>query len=215
MNNTVKRFYELRADKVLNTFKIDKIKDCQHLNHWLNYTELLTPNDNIVLNMALDRYSRLGDGWNEEELKMHFISLVLAVADPNIVKVCKTFYERPLTGIVQEMEIHVICDCMIASPDRAGLPNKPYFFLQEYKQAQRFGKTDPEGQMLAAMLLAQETNQDDNPIYGSFIIERHWYFATFQHNQYCVSQSYNATIYPELAKIVYALRHLKILISNQ
>ena len=213
MNNTLPKFHELRADRVLNTFKIDKKKHSEHLNNWLQHSEMIMPNDKILLDIALDRYNRLGDGWNEEELKMHFVSLIFAVADTNIDKVCKTFYERPITGVVQEKQLHVICDCMIAQPDRAGLPTKPYFFLQEFKQAQRFGKTDPEGQMLAAMLLAQEMNHKEMPIYGSYIIERHWYFAILNNNEYCVSQSYNATQYEQLTKIVDALRYLKTVIK--
>lgn len=210
----MEKFHELRIDKVLNAFSIQKKKDCLHLNHWLNHEEVLTSTEIEILSIAIQRYNELGDGWNEEELKMHFISLVFLVANINIPQVCKTFYERPLSGIVQGKTLNVICDCMIAQPDFAGLPTKPYFFLQEFKQAQRFGKTDPEGQMLAAMLIAQEKHQDGKPLYGSFIIERHWYFCILQGAEYCVSQSFDATKKEYLMQISYILRQLKNIIQG-
>ncbi len=212
--DNIPKFHELRADKVLNAFSIVKKKHCEHLNHWLTYSENLTETELSILEIALQRYDELGDGWNEEELKMHFISLVFAVANVNIAKTCKTFYERPLTGIVQGRQLNVICDCMVAQPDFAGLPTMPYFFLQEYKQAQRFGKSAPEGQMLAAMLIAQEKHQNGKPLYGSFIIERHWYFTTLQQNEYCVSKAYDATVKEKLLEITCILRQLKRIIQQ-
>lgn len=94
--------------------------------------------------------------WNEEELKMHFISPTLMVADTNIPDVYKTYFERPLSGILDGYSVHLITECMVALPKLAGDPDKPYFFLQEFKQTQHYGKTDPQGLMLAAMLLAQK-----------------------------------------------------------
>lgn len=205
----------MRIDRILNTFQIDKVKEHTALQQWLALPidTHFSPLEEGILNIAIEKYNRIGDGWNEEELKMHFISLVFAVADLNIDKVCKTYFERTLKGQIDGRHLTVVCDSMVAKPDRAGLPTQPYFFLQELKQAQRFGKTDPEGQMLAAMLLAQNLTQTTPAcLYGSFVVERHWYFATLIGHQYSLSQSYNATIKTELHKIVGILLRLKQLI---
>ena len=106
MNNTLPKFHELRADRVLNTFKIDKKKHSEHLNNWLQHSEMIMPNDKILLDIALDRYNRLGDGWNEEELKMHFLSLIFDHADIELPDKIKLFYERPLSATVQNTPLN-------------------------------------------------------------------------------------------------------------
>ncbi len=209
------KFYKFRGDLMLNTFGIKSIDECKSLKYWLDSTGQLTDFEDATLNFALQQYHDLGRGWNEEELKMHFISHILSVANPNIPSVCKTFFERPLHGIIDNYDMTVVTDCMVASPRLAGDPDKPYFFLQEYKQAQRFGRTDPEGQMLAAMLIAQEINADDKVIYGCFVIERQWTFTTLHGRNYCQSQTYNSTKKEDLLPLVYVLKKLKELIINR
>jgi hypothetical protein len=168
-----------------------------------------------TLDKALERYANLAASWNEEELKMHFISAIITVADPNITDVCKTYFERPLTGMINNYNMHVVTDCMIAQPKLAGDPDKPYFFLQEFKQSQRFGRTDPQGQMLAAMLLAQEVNNDAKPIYGCYVVENNWRFTTLMNRDYCISKQFDATEREDLHQIVFILRKLKDLILNR
>jgi hypothetical protein len=210
------KFHQLRIDKVLTTFNIQPNVQCDFLENWLSGTAQneFDVFEDHQLDKALRRYESIGRGWNEEELKMHFISTVLDVANPNIEKVCKTFFERPLSGIIDNYELNVVCDCLVASYNVAGLPTNPYFFLQEFKQAQRFGRTDPEGQMLVAMLLAQEQNKDEKPLYGCYVIERQWFFTTLYHRNYCSSRAYDATRKAELLEIVSILRHLKSIIQN-
>ena len=209
----MEKFHQLRSEKVITTFGIQSKKKCQTLETLLSGNDSpLSALEMGILDMALDRYEQLGDGWNEEELKMHFISPIFSVANPNIPNVCKTFFERPLSGIVSNYELNVVTDCMIASYNEAGLPVTPYFFLQEFKQSQRFGKTDPQGQMLVAMLLSQQINQNERPLYGCYVIERNWFFTSLLDNQYCVSQQYNSTKKDELLQIIFILRKLKELI---
>ena len=212
----MEKFYQLRSEKVMVAFNISEVKTCEQLNVLLSNTvEKLSLFENDNLDAALERYRLYGRGWNEEELKMHFISTILNVSNMNIPMVCKTFYERPLTGIINGYELNVVTDCMLASYNAAGQPVSPYFFLQEYKQAQRFGRTDPEGQMLAAMLLAQQSNADNKYLYGCYVIEKNWYFTTFKDLDYCVSQQFDSSKKEDLLKIVFILRKLKDLILNR
>lgn len=208
-------FNKFRGETVINTFGIKRIKQCPTLNKWVAAQYILDDFEDKTLDKALERYTNLSASWNEEELKMHFISAIISVADPNITDLCKTYFERPLSGVINNYNIHVITDCMIAQPKLAGDPDKPYFFLQEFKQAQRFGRTDPQGQMLAAMLLAQDINRDDKPIYGCYVVENNWRFTTLNGLEYCVSRQFDSTNKAELVPIVYILRHLKELIRNR
>lgn len=208
----MEKFYQFRDNKVIDTFGIKSVQDCPHLSDWLQVQDSLNDFEYLLLDTALARYAELSKGWNEEELKMFFISPILNVANINIAGVCKTYFERPLEGVINNYQIQIVTDCMVASPKLSGEPAKPYFFLQEFKQSQRFGKTDPQGQMLMAMLLAQDKNADNQPMYGCYVIERNWFFAILIGTNYCVSQQFDATQKDQLHQIVYILRKLKALI---
>ena len=212
--NTVS-FYKFKEDAVINTFGIKRIQKCEVLEQWLQAEYELDDFELKTLDKSLERYFALAASWNEEELKMHFISPILAVADTNIPDVCKTYFERPLHGIINNYEMNVITDCMVARPKLAGDPDKPYFFLQEFKQAQHYGKTDPQGQMLVAMLLAQQINADDKYLYGCYVIDNNWRFTTLNGLDYCISPQFDAAKKQDLLQIVYILRKLKDLILNR
>ena len=212
----MEKFYKFTETAVIDTFGIVTIRNCDELNNWLsNQGETVSNFENETLDMALKRFEELSQAWNEEELKMHFISPILSVANPNILGVCKTYFERPLEGIVQNRLMNIKTDCMVAQPKLGGDPNKPYFFLQEFKQKQLWGKTDPQGQMLVAMLLAQEFNADGKYLYGCFVKENNWRFTTLKGLNYCVSRQYDATQKTDLLQIVFILRKLKELITSR
>jgi len=215
MEKKFQRFYQFRGDKIINTFGIRIVEECAILNDWMGAEGVLSDFENMTIDLALDRYAQLGKSWNEEELKMHFISAIISVANPNIPHVCKTYFERPLEGTVGNLRMNVITDCMIASPRLAGDPGKPYFFLQEFKQSQHYGKTDPQGQMLAAMLLSQQINADDKPLYGCYVVENNWRFTTLVNLDYCISQQFDSRKKAELVQIVLILRKIKELILNR
>ena len=158
-----------------------------------------------------------------EELKMLFISLVFFVAKPTEHKKINAFYERRLSGNVNDIHISLIVDCMLASPTNSGLPKIPYFFLQDGSSL-RFKRSlgdnhDPEGQMLSAMILTQELNQDKNPVYGCWIQGKNraanrWNFTVLNGTEYCVSRQFDATNSEALHQITLILRKLKELIIN-
>jgi hypothetical protein len=210
------------ASEVIDTFSIVKIFDCAILKNWLsNNNGSLKPSHQDILEDARLVLLRKWDEWNEEELKMNFISLVILAAqieEPNRIN---TYYERRLVGDVANTNISVIVDFMIASPMNSGRPKTPYFFMQEApSQPSPKGKEcqedthDPEGQMLAAMILAQELNKNNQPLYGSWIQGKIWYFTVLNGKDYCVSQAFDAADKNDLSQIVFILRHLKILILN-
>jgi hypothetical protein len=153
------------------------------------------------------------DEWNEEELKINFISIVLFAAQLDEPKRINTYFERRLTGKVKDKPISVKVDCMLATPMKSGRPKSPYFFLQEYKRT-KGDDHDPEGQMLAAMILGQDLNADSKPIYGSWVQGANWRFTVLKGTDYCVSKTYDATDAIELLEIVFILKRLKLLILN-
>jgi hypothetical protein len=209
-----KKLNHYNVFEVIDTFDIRKNRDCQILKDWLQVDGAFTDFESQLMETARQRLELKWDEWNEQELKMNFISFVFFVAQTDEPEKISTFYERKVAGKVNDIAISLVIDCMLASPTNSGLPKSPYFFLQEFKRS--LGNNhDPEGQMLAAMILAQEKNQNSQPLFGSWIQGRFWYFTTLVRNHYCVSNPYNATNPDDLLQIVFILRKLKALILNR
>jgi hypothetical protein len=187
---------------------------CAELNAWLETTFTLNDFEHAFFE-KIYKDAHLDAGyWNEEELKIKMVGLLFSLADIEVQGKAKVFYERPIAKRVGDYDLAVICDCLVATPLPFNKPTKPYFFLQEFKK-KRGEKNDPEGQLLTAMLIAQEQNQDGKPIYGGYLFGSLWNFATLQSNQYCVSREFNATRKDDLLQIIFILRHLKELILNR
>ncbi len=202
------------GSEVLERFNIKKNMICPTLKEWLTVQGDLTSVELGILEDVRFDLERAGRYWNEEELKINFIAFVFYLAKINVVDKIQVFFERPLTGNVDNISISVKVDAMIASPTPANRPKVPYFFLQEFKRS--LGDDhDPEGQMLAAMILAQELNHDNIPIYGCWLQGKFWNFTTLIGRDYCVSKSYDATDMEDLHQIVFILRKLKDLILNR
>ena len=100
------------------------------------------------------------------------------------------FAERPLSGLVENVEMSGKPDGIVASGFRE--PKTPYFCIQEYKKY-KDPEGDPAGQALAAMLVAQELNTHRFPVYGAYIIGYDWCFMALRGKQYAISPAYVAT----------------------
>lgn len=200
--------------EVIERFNIEKQSECIVLDDWLNVSGTLNDIEEYILDKAQKDIKLTGRDWNEEELKMNFVALVFFVASLNVPKKIQVFYERRLSGEVDGIAISVKVDGMLATPTNANRPKMPYFFLQEFKRS--LGDDhDPEGQMLAAMILAQELNKDHKTIYGCWLQGKFWNFTTLINRDYCVSKAYDATNMKDLKEIVLILRKLKFLIENR
>lgn len=168
--------------------------------------------DEHLLDSCRKRLLQEGDFWNEEELKMQFLALLFHVTQINEPHKIKTFYERPLSAVMQGARWSVVCDMLLAKPLGIGTPQVPYFFLQEFKKAQN--APNAEGQMLTAMLIAQHKNINNKPIYCCYIQGKAWTFASLHQRHYCLSRLYDATQTDDLATIVRMLLGLKQLILD-
>jgi hypothetical protein len=200
--------------EVLERFNIEKNEFCTSLDEWLDTTGILTATEQELLTEICRDMKLVGRDWNEEELKMNFVAIIFFVAKLNVPKKMQVFYERKLSGVVEGIPISVKVDGMVATPTNANRPKIPYFFLQEFKRS--LGDDhDPEGQMLSAMLLAQDLNNDSKPIYGCWLQGKNWNFTTLIGRDYCVSKQYDATDMEDLHQIVFILRKLKDLILNR
>lgn len=161
---------------------------------------LLFAKDNIV-------------GWNEEALKMNFISPILYLGHIRPKRPYNTFYEKSLAAEVNGIQLNVKADFMIATGFLDAF-QKPYFHFQEYKPSKN-PSGDSMGQLLEAMLIAQEMNQDGKPLYGVEIVGKMWTFITFTQRTYCVSKSFDSTDNDDLLMIIALLRHFIWILENK
>ncbi len=200
--------------RLAETFGIERTTECAHLQNWLNAKSELTLFQTELFNDIHKKSADEGNYWNEEELKIEMIGFLFYLADINVPKQVKVFYERAIASIVDGHSLSVTADCLIAKPLQFNEPSVPYYFLQEYKKGRGESK-DPEAQMLTAMLIAQKLNENKKILYGSYLFGSRWRFCTLNDKNYCQSREYNADEREDLMQIVFILRKLKELILNR
>jgi len=149
------------------------------------------------------------DDWNEQELIEHFIGPLFSLVNFNSLEY-GMFSERLLKAVVGEYELSGTPDAVVAKGRRS--PKIPYFCFHEYKKENE-PKGDPQGQCLAAMLVAQELNNNKKPIYGVVVKGKIWEFIILEGKEYAISNAYKATD-EELFEIVKLLKHLKTIIEE-
>jgi hypothetical protein len=179
----------------------------------MNYVAVIDDEHKRLLESKRQLLEIEGEFWNEEELKMQFLAFVFEVVQINEPNLIKLFYERPLVANLNGYSINLICDAMLATPKGIGTPKKPYFFLQEYKKAKN--APDAEGQVLAAMLVAQHENNNNQAVFGCYIQGKYWTFCSLYQQSYCISTSLDATQIEDLNKVVATLKNLKKTILKQ
>jgi hypothetical protein len=206
---------------ILSSFELNDVSECLHLQDWLNTSFALSNTEKEILEDLYLDIRTSGEYMNEEELKTRMVGLIFYASKIDVPNKIRVFYERPLAANVNGISLSVITDCMVATPLRSS-PFVPYFFLQvesnrnpdkvgKFKKA-KGEKRDPEAQMLSAMLIAQSKNNDNKPIYGSYMIGTSFHFTTLIGKNYCVSDKLDAVRKDELFQIVFILRKLKELI---
>lgn len=208
MNKFNPKKYNYNVDRILHYFGLTISEDSAPLAQLLNVAMVEGAILPAVVEEQRQKLAREGDMWNEEELKMHFLSFVFKFSETESPPYIKLFYERPLSATVQGTPLSVTCDAFLASSIGFNTPQKPYFFLQEFKKGKETAD-DAEGQLLVAMLIARTINDDQKPIYGCYLLGRHWHFVALNHNTYCFSRPYDSAQVEDLLRIFAILKKIK------
>jgi hypothetical protein len=191
---------------VMKTFGISRVYDGFPLLHnWMTVENDLTPTDISMLEYRRRQLERNVNGWNEETLKMKFIAFIIDMAQYDTDKF-QGFFEVEMTGILQGNSLKVITDFMVAQYI-ADLIERPFFYFHEYKPKKK--SKDPIAQVLLAMLLAQNKNQDDKPIYGCVVIGELWHFIVLKDEKFAMDKGLTATDEHDLQRILLILRKFK------
>ncbi|MEN0002810.1 MAG: hypothetical protein AAF798_01655 [Bacteroidota bacterium] len=204
-----KSFKYWSRQNIADKFGLDTNANCQYLDRWLHSEATITPEEREELTRLRQKLKQNVDIWNEQELIIKFIALLIDMVDYD-GPAYKAFANRRLSGTIDGEEISGEVDLMIASGKYE--PKAPYFCLHEYKKEQGVDR-DPYGQLLIAMMTADELNGSQNPVYGAFVMGRNWFFVTLKDRKYCISDQYVATR-EDIFTIYAALKKLKQLISD-
>jgi len=179
------------------------------LENWLATSAELSEHESTTLRFFKKRAARQVDNWNEQEYALNVIGPILSLVDFTTEE-SDFFAERALAGIVDGEELNGVPDAIIAKGRRE--PEIPYFCLQEWKR-EKDPDGDPAGQCLAAMLVAQELNKNQHPVYGCYTLGRNWFFMALQGREYAISNSYTVTR-DDIFDIFRILRGLRAMIAE-
>ena len=203
---------ELLEPILIETFGLERLyQDTPLLTDWLSAEGEINERDMSLLEESRTKLIENADSWNEEELKMQFISFVIFLA--RFDKPIRTYYDREISAEINEIYVSSKVDMML-SKGIGELIKVPYFFLHEYKREKKYSG-DPVGQMLGGMLVGQAKNNDGKPVYGCYVQGRFWFFSTMENNKFVVSNAYDSSNLEDMKKIIYILRKLKLIIDER
>lgn len=201
-------FREWTLDKIDDAFGLKQVYEMDTLNQLITPSYELNDFEKQYIGTLQEHFKYGGDDWNEVELENKFISPLIVLAfKPN--DRYAYFLERDLAVKIDDYELSGRVDGLIATGFRN--PKKPYFCLNEYKKGTD-PNGDPKGQALIAMLVAQQLNNNDSPIYGCYVIGRDWYFMVLENTQYSISRDYSC-VTQEVFEIYKILKNLSVRIE--
>ena len=192
-------------------FGLERLWESNLLEEWLQSTTTFNPYEKEQVDELKQRIFELVDYWNEDELKLQCISKIVDFAKYNQIKQFNMFSQRQISATINNIEIGGRVDFVLAKGRQK--PMKPYFFIHEYKQESKRGSTDPKGQLLSEMLVAQAKNEGKMPVYGCYVLGRSWFFMILNGKDYAVSRAYDAS-QPDIYTVIAILRKVKEYIQN-
>ena len=195
-------------------FGLRRTFSSQVLDQWVQGKQPITEVERLILTDRQEDLRMNHSVWNEQELAINFIGPVISMArfwDPYRYNFfAGRHIGTELDSLIDEEKIELSGepDGMIATGYWE--PDTPMFAFMEYKREMGW-KGDPPGQAVAAMLVAQKLNQNENPIYGCYVVGHQWFFVVLKGKHYAISESYIATK-DNLFDILRVLKALKAII---
>ena len=208
---------EWSEGELIRTFKLNRnvTSVTPVMQEWLDVQlpDLNIPEQYIFDKNILKAQKRIS-GWNEEDLKMNFLSPILELGhitddDDDI----NGYFDKIISATIEDIKLTVKSDFMLA---RGTLDffETPYFHFQEYKPFKN-PSGDSMAQLLEAFLIAQEKNKDNKPLYGVDIMGANWRFVTMEGKSYCISKAFDSVDRADLLIIIAVLRKFKSILKDR
>ncbi len=198
---------------VAKTFGLNEVHHVTaKLADWLLIdTSDLTEEESLFLEQQRNWLNENVKFWAEEDLKMNFLALLLHRVH-YFSSTYRSFFDKEITAKIGAQKIRCKPDMMIAS-GFGDILEHPYFCFHEYKR-KRKNADDPVAQVLLAMLIAQEVNQNDKPIYGCIVDGDLWEFMILEQKEYVTSKVFQATNIEDLKAIFLILKKFKLILEQ-
>jgi hypothetical protein len=181
------------------------------LDQWLQSPTIPTAMERERLQDLRDLLTQNVTAWNEQELSLQCIGPILTIVRFSEFYRFNLFAQRHIEAVVADVELGGEPDTIIATGYRE--PEIPMFAFTEYKR-QTDPQGDPAGQTLAAMLVGQTLNSDQQPVYGCYVTGSDWRFMLLDGKQYVISRDYSA-LSDEIYDILRILKALRAIIVER
>ncbi len=196
-------------------FKLKKSYEEFIFDSWFENQVELNKSDVDFLSDLIKKEAKFIESYNEEDLKINYISPILSRVDFKIIDLeLRAFYEEKLSYESEKFKLSGICDFMIAKG--IDYPKKPYFFIQEFKKS--IEANDPRPQLIAELISAIEISSFTK-MKGAYIIGAIWNFMIVEKEslnsyKYYVSKNFDSTKIEDLKEIYKNLLFVKEEIKN-
>lgn len=211
MSLSIFDFSEIKLREIKNHFAIKIQRQEQNIfEEWFSYAHQISEKENQELIRLRNRVAPYLPAYQEEDLKIKFIAPLFYMVD-FIFDGIQDWYDQKLEFTYENLGIKLsgVPDLMVAKGD--DYPEKPYFFLQEFKSSKP--SQDPDYQLLAEMLTALEINENQD-VQGAYVIGRNWYFTWLKklengQYQYFISEQFDCLNFENLKQIYINLQAVK------
>lgn len=213
MAKKIKQYDEAELIKIFGLKRMAGNIASPLMQEWTSVSTTLLEWEQHLFNKITDKLLSKIVGWNEEMLKMNFISPVLLLGNLVETEQYKTYYEATIEATVDNYFLKTKADMMIATGilERA---ETPYFYFQEYKKVKE-PKGDVTAQLIEAFLISMEKNKNGKPMYGCTVTGQIWEFVIMENRTYCISQYYDCTKNDDLMQIIAMLRKFKEILETR
>jgi hypothetical protein len=207
---------EWSEGELIRTFKLNRLVNVQTpaMREWLNVEP---PQFNIGEQYMLDEdllnAQKYIAGWNEEDLKMKFISNIVKLGHLRDSDQIMGYFDKTISATIETIRLTVKSDFMLAK-GTLDFFETPYFHFQEYKPYKN-PSGDSMAQLLEAFLIAQEKNKNGKPMYGVDIMGANWRFVIMEGKDYCISKAFDSIDRTDLVLIIAILRRFRHLLETQ
>ena len=202
--------------ELIRTFKLNRIitEQTPLMQEWLDVQPpVLNVGEQYEFNRDLPRAQKFIAGWNEEDLKMKFISTILKLGHLTDDDIAISYFDKIISATVEGTKLTVKSDFMLAK-GTLDFFTTPYFHFQEYKPYKN-PSGDSMAQLLSAFLIAQEKNKNGLPMYGIDIMGRQWSFVVMEGKDYCISPAFDSIDKKDLETIIAMLRKFKFILETR
>ncbi len=204
-------FSNIKFSELKQIVPLKKTNNQDKFSEWFTAEFEISKEDILFLEKLIKKHSIYVPSYSEENLKVKFIAPILNQVDfiqenNNL----NDFYDAALYAKVNGIDLNGFADYMVAKGSDE--PEKPHFFLQEFKPSQVGKKVDDQ---LFAELIAAITINDTNIMRGCYVIGRNWNFVIMEkdeNNNYFahISKQFDSLEIDDLKQIYKNLQIVKL-----